>query len=144
MERDQSKSSTTKKPKVNGTSKSKKPKTSKVPTSIQDQLSEIEATRIPKNVTPTMSIEEVLKQYKLDGLDIATTPKSSAYGTSNDAILASILKEQGIAPPTPKSLEVLLVVFIAVITIFCLLFFRFFLLISIFANLLILPIESIS
>lgn len=64
-------------------------------------------TRRPKEITPSLSIEDVLKQYNLSGLDVATTPKSTKYGTSNDAILASILKEQGIAPSTPKSLEVL-------------------------------------
>lgn len=78
----------------------------KMPNSIQDQITAIEATRTPKQVTP--SIEDVLKQYNLNGLDIATTSKSTKYGTSNDAILASILKEQGIAPPTPKSLEVII------------------------------------
>ncbi|KAG5873559.1 hypothetical protein JTB14_016008 [Gonioctena quinquepunctata] len=76
--------------------------TSKPPTSIQDQLAAIDASKEPKKSTP--SIEDVLKQYNLGGLDIATTPKASVYGNSEDAILASILKEQGFAPPTPKSL----------------------------------------
>ncbi|CAH1174138.1 unnamed protein product [Phaedon cochleariae] len=83
--------------------KTAKTTTQKPPSSIQDQLAAIEATRQPKQLTP--SIEEVLKQYNLGDIDIdiATTPQTS-YGKSNDAILASILKQQGIAPPTPKSL----------------------------------------
>lgn len=91
------------------TSKKTKPTSSstKMPNSIQDQITAIEATRTPKQVTPSLNIEDVLKQYNLNGLDIATTPKSTKYGTSNDAILASILKEQGIEPSTPKSLEVI-------------------------------------
>lgn len=91
------------------TTKKIKPTSSstKMPNSIQDQITAIEATRTTKQVTPSLSIEDVLKQYNLNGLDIATTPKSTKYGTSNDAILASILKEQGIEPSTPKSLEVM-------------------------------------
>lgn len=50
-----------------------------------------------------------MKQYNLSGLDIATPPPPSStptspYGNSNDALLAALLKEQGINPPTPKSL----------------------------------------
>lgn len=89
---------TTKTPKTTSSNK-------KLPNSIQDQIKAIEATRTPKQVTS--NIEDVLKQYNLDGLDIASTPKSTKYGTSNDAILASILKEQGIEPSTPRSLEVI-------------------------------------
>lgn len=79
--------------------------TAKTPTSIQDQITAIEATRTPKQVSPSGNIDDVLKQYNLQGLDISTTPKSK-YGTSNDAILASILKQQGIVPSTPRALEV--------------------------------------
>lgn len=115
MERDQAKSKSRKSKNIVETTSSptetttaKKTRsastTPKLPNSIQDQLNAIEATKKPKENTP--SIEDVLKQYNLNGLDIATTPKSSKYGKTNDAILASILKEQGIAPPTPKSLEV--------------------------------------
>lgn len=116
VERDQSKSrsrksktssETTSSPSVEiTTSKKIRTTTTKLPNSIQDQLIAIEATKKPKEVTSSLNIDDVLKQYNLSGLNIVTTPKSSKYGTSNDAILASILKEQGIAPPTPKSLEV--------------------------------------
>lgn len=113
MDRDQAKSAT-RKPKATSTEATttieittkSASTTSKMPSSIQDQLTAIDATKKPKQVIPSVNIDDVLKQYNLAGLDIATTSKSSTYGTSNDAILASILKEQGIAPSTPRSLEV--------------------------------------
>ncbi|CAH0560276.1 unnamed protein product [Brassicogethes aeneus] len=55
------------------------------------------------------SLEEVLKQYNIKGVQqVAASPKpavSSTYGTSNDALIASLLKEQGIGPTTPSSLN---------------------------------------
>lgn len=74
--------------------------TSKIPNSIQDQLP-IMKEQTKTKTTP--SLEDVLKQYNLNGIELSTR-SSSKYGTSDDAILASILNENGIAPPTPKSL----------------------------------------
>nr|CAH7746275.1 unnamed protein product [Callosobruchus chinensis] len=78
-------------------------KTTKQPHSIQDQLAALGVTT-PKPSRNTPSLEDVLKQYDLDGVELTTKAPAAKYGTSSDAILASILKEQGIAPPTPKSL----------------------------------------
>ncbi|KAJ8919542.1 hypothetical protein NQ315_002163 [Exocentrus adspersus] len=78
-----------------------------VPKNIQDQLPSIEDPSKTGKKEQQPSIEDVLKQYNLTGVDIATpappTP-TSPYGNSDDAILAALLKEQGINPPTPKSL----------------------------------------
>ncbi|KAJ8932359.1 hypothetical protein NQ314_014726, partial [Rhamnusium bicolor] len=62
------------------------------------------ANRNSNKKKSTPSIEEVLKQYNLSGLDIPTPSSASKYGNSNDALLAALLKEQGISPSTPKSL----------------------------------------
>ncbi|XP_050501646.1 mucin-17-like isoform X3 [Diabrotica virgifera virgifera] len=77
--------------------------TTKLPTSIQDQIAALETTKAPTKATPVL--EEVLKQYNLNGLNVAvTSPTSTVYGKSEDAILASLLKEQGIVPSTPAVL----------------------------------------
>lgn len=53
-------------------------------------------------------LENLLKQYNLEGVKYPTTtppppPATSLpYGKSNDAILAALLKEQGITPNTPR------------------------------------------
>ena len=52
-----------------------------------------------------MSLEEVLKQYNVDPSIVTPSSLSSTYGKSSDAILAALLKEQGIGPSTPKSLS---------------------------------------
>lgn len=76
-----------------------------LPQNIQDQLPPIVDANSKKSA---LSIDDVLKQYNLTGVDIATPAPTTAptlpYGKSNDAILAALLKEQGINPPTPKSL----------------------------------------
>lgn len=48
---------------------------------------------------------QLLKQYDLQGVQYATTlpptPTTTPY-RSNDALIASILKEQGLGPSTPR------------------------------------------
>ncbi|XP_056631137.1 mucin-2-like isoform X1 [Diorhabda sublineata] len=72
--------------------------TTRPPKSIQDQIAALETTKSPKKAT---TLEEVLKGYNLNSI---TPPASTPFGKSNDAILASLLKEQGIVPSTPKVL----------------------------------------
>ncbi|XP_057669633.1 mucin-2-like isoform X4 [Diorhabda carinulata] len=72
--------------------------TSRAPKSIQDQIAALETTKPSKKAT---TLEEVLKGYNLNSI---TPPASTSFGKSNDAILASLLKEQGIVPSTPKVL----------------------------------------
>lgn len=65
-----------------------------------------ETTTVKADIKATPSLEEVLKQYNLEGLDnITPSSLATTYGTSNDAILAALLKEQGIGPSTPKGLD---------------------------------------
>lgn len=75
------------------------------PQNIQDQLPPIVDATSKKSA---LNIEDILKQYNLTGVDVATPSPTNAptlpYGSSNDAILAALLKQQGISPPTPKSL----------------------------------------
>lgn len=108
VERDKTSSipTTTTTEKSTTTKKSKKKTTTKTPTSIQDQIAKIEATRQPNPESP--SLEDVLKQYDLGDLSLVTTPPTAtSYSKSSDAVLAELLKEQGLAPSTPKSLEVI-------------------------------------
>lgn len=78
------------------------------PKSIQDVLSS--GTREGKKLSEKSNnkqpvLEDVLKQYDTSGLNLETKPTvPSTYGKSNDAILAALLKEQGIGPTTPKGL----------------------------------------
>lgn len=53
------------------------------------------------SVSSDQSLDEIVKQFNI------VTPSSvtTEYGRSNDAIIASLLKEQGIGPTTPKVLE---------------------------------------
>lgn len=73
----------------------------KLPNSIQDQLLLTDVEDTTKKTTP--SLEEVLKQYNLNGLT-TKAPLTSTYGKTDEAILAAILKEHGIGPTTPKAL----------------------------------------
>lgn len=78
------------------------PTTTRLPNSIQDQLAALQTTRQPQKAT---SLDDVLKQLNLNGLNVATKPTEPTV-KSEDAILNSLLREQGIIPPTPKSLAV--------------------------------------
>ncbi|XP_049825519.1 mucin-5AC isoform X3 [Aethina tumida] len=55
------------------------------------------------------SLDEVLKQYNLQGLESVTASPSpssaSTFGKSNEALIASLLKQQGIGPTTPSILQ---------------------------------------
>uniref|UniRef100_A0AAR5NZX8 LEM domain-containing protein n=1 Tax=Dendroctonus ponderosae TaxID=77166 RepID=A0AAR5NZX8_DENPD len=71
------------------------------PNSIQDQLPITHVEYATKKTTP--SLEDILKQYNLDGLS-TPAPLTSTYGKTDEALLAAILKEHGIGPTTPKIL----------------------------------------
>ncbi|XP_076273922.1 uncharacterized protein LOC143204885 isoform X4 [Rhynchophorus ferrugineus] len=75
--------------------------TTKRPNSIQDQLPVTDVDTATKRTTP--SLEEILKQYNLNSLS-TPSPLGTTYGKSEEALLAAILKDQGIGPTTPKSL----------------------------------------
>ncbi|XP_066245643.1 uncharacterized protein [Euwallacea similis] len=75
--------------------------TSKRPNSIQDKLLLTDLEDSTKKTTP--SLEDVLRQYNLNGLT-TNTPLTSTYGKTDEAVLAAILKEHGIGPTTPKVL----------------------------------------
>ncbi|KAF7268097.1 hypothetical protein GWI33_018733 [Rhynchophorus ferrugineus] len=75
--------------------------TTKRPNSIQDQLPITDVDTATKRTTP--SLEEILKQYNLNSLS-TPSPLGTTYGKSEEALLAAILKDQGIGPTTPKSL----------------------------------------
>ncbi|XP_060532332.1 mucin-2-like isoform X7 [Cylas formicarius] len=101
-------------------------RTTKRPNSIQDQLSAVQdspsgnetatleeifkqlnltglTSTTPASTKTTPSLEEILKQYNLTGVS-TPEPLTSTYGKSDEAILATLLKEQGIGPSTPKAL----------------------------------------
>jgi hypothetical protein len=74
----------------------------KVTTVASETLSS-EGSRQAKKIAPSdeQSLEELVKQ-----LNIATpSTLTTQYGKSNDAIVAALLKEQGIGPTTPKIVE---------------------------------------
>lgn len=65
-----------------------------------------ESTKIANVDGQTPSIDEIVKELNSKGLNSVTpSTLSKTYGSSNDAILAALLKEQGIEPSTPKSLR---------------------------------------
>lgn len=55
------------------------------------------------------SVEDLVKNININELN-SVTPQgpvvASTYGKTNDALLASLLKEYGVGPTTPKGLEV--------------------------------------
>ncbi|XP_064214954.1 mucin-2 isoform X8 [Tribolium castaneum] len=53
------------------------------------------------SVSSDQSLEEIVKQFNI----VTPSPITTEYGKSNDAIIAALLKEQGIGPTTPKVLE---------------------------------------
>ncbi|XP_048525428.1 mucin-5AC isoform X1 [Dendroctonus ponderosae] len=93
MERDRSRSMTT--------TQEPQTTTKRRPNSIQDQLPITHVEDATKKTTP--SLEDILKQYNLDGLS-TPAPLTSTYGKTDEALLAAILKEHGIGPTTPKIL----------------------------------------
>lgn len=110
MERDKARGSasspvpsSTASPAPSPTTTTKKPtrRTTKRPNSIQDQLPITKVEDATKKTTP--SLEDVLKQYNLNGLT-TPVPLTSTYGKTDEAVLAAILKEHGIGPTTPKIL----------------------------------------
>ncbi|KAK9746063.1 hypothetical protein QE152_g6391 [Popillia japonica] len=54
--------------------------------------------------TKPLSLEDILKQLNVNPNSVTLSPSSSSYGQSTDAILAALLKQQGIEPNTPKAL----------------------------------------
>ncbi|CAH1124245.1 unnamed protein product [Ceutorhynchus assimilis] len=100
IERDKSRPTTDSPPETSTTKKITKA-TTKRPNSIQDQLPITQLDDTTKRVTP--SLEDVLKQYNLNGLS-TELPLTSTYGKTDEAVLAAILKEHGIGPTTPKVL----------------------------------------
>lgn len=79
------------------------------PKSIQDVL--LSGGRDGKKLSENSNnkqavLEDVLKQYDTAGLNLDKKPSiPPTYGKSNDAILAALLKEQGIGPTTPRGLQ---------------------------------------
>lgn len=65
-----------------------------------------ESTKIaPAEASKPASIDDIVKELNANGLNSVTpSTLSDTYGQSNDAILAALLKEQGIQPSTPKGL----------------------------------------
>ncbi|KAL3266242.1 hypothetical protein HHI36_010423 [Cryptolaemus montrouzieri] len=72
------------------------PKPSEPPRTKDKAEIDAEATRMKQ-------IENLIKLLNMNGVTPSPN-KASTYGTSNDAILASLLKERGIGPTTPKQL----------------------------------------
>ncbi|KAF2883672.1 hypothetical protein ILUMI_22487, partial [Ignelater luminosus] len=65
-------------------------------------------SRQSKSVAAAPSIEELVKQISANGLNSVTPAGpivTSTYGKTNDALLASLLKEYGVGPATPKVLS---------------------------------------
>ncbi|XP_066145063.1 mucin-2-like isoform X6 [Euwallacea fornicatus] len=107
VERDKSHATETTAPPITTTQRTTTQKTtterptSKRPNSIQDKLPVTDLEDSTKKTTP--SLEDVLRQYNLNGLT-TNTPLTSTYGKTDEAVLAAILKEHGIGPTTPKVL----------------------------------------
>lgn len=65
-----------------------------------------ESTKIANVDGKAASIDDIVKDLNAIGLNSVTpSTLSKTYGNSNDAILAALLKEQGIEPSTPKTLR---------------------------------------
>ncbi|XP_044255740.1 mucin-2-like isoform X6 [Tribolium madens] len=76
-----------------------KPTTTTLSPEITTAESKREAKKI--SVSSDQSLEEIVKQFNI----VTPSPITTEYGKSNDAIIAALLKEQGIGPTTPKVLE---------------------------------------
>lgn len=65
-----------------------------------------ESTKITNVDGKAASIDDIVKELNAKGLNSVTpSTLTSKYGDSDDAILAALLKEQGIEPSTPNSLK---------------------------------------
>lgn len=65
-----------------------------------------ESTKIAAVDGKSASIDDIVKELNAKGLNSVTpSTLTSKYGDSDDAILAALLKEQGIEPSTPKTLK---------------------------------------
>nr|XP_015834646.1 PREDICTED: mucin-17 isoform X7 [Tribolium castaneum] len=76
-----------------------KPTTTTPLPEVSTPESKREAKKI--SVSSDQSLEEIVKQFNI----VTPSPITTEYGKSNDAIIAALLKEQGIGPTTPKVLE---------------------------------------
>lgn len=65
-----------------------------------------ESTKVANVNGKAASIDDIVKELNAKGLNSVTPSTLTAqYGDSDDAILAALLKEQGIEPSTPTSLK---------------------------------------
>ncbi|XP_022913414.2 mucin-2-like isoform X2 [Onthophagus taurus] len=72
-----------------------------------DILSALTNAGEPKKVPPgtkDVSLDDLLRQFNVSPERVTPSNLVSTYGESTDAILAALLKEQGIGPSTPKTL----------------------------------------
>lgn len=65
-----------------------------------------DSTKVASVNGKVANIDDIVKELNAKGLNSVTpSTLTSKYGDSDDAILAALLKEQGIEPSTPTSLK---------------------------------------